>query len=224
MWRQKKCLKSIPTKGDNINISWSPTGDYIVVGSRADILTLIDARKYLIVLEKKFNYEVNELTFDLSGTFLFTASGIGGIGKVEVFRLKNGALTYQSEMVGHTHHCYCVQLDKTGMYLASGGADSLVNLWDLQDLVCVKTFPQLDYPTRTISMSHDSKVIAYGCEDTMIAFGSMETGESLGVIDVGGGLNSMAWHPNKYIFAYAVDVKDSKDPMMQVIGVDFKPK
>ena len=58
-----------------MNITWSLDGKYIVTGNRDDILTLIDAKERKIVSESSISYEINELCFDVSGAFLFAASG-----------------------------------------------------------------------------------------------------------------------------------------------------
>lgn len=62
----------IETSGDNINVAWSPQGKYIIVGNRNDVLRLYDVRMNKLVKEKSFPYEVNEISFDKSGTFLFS--------------------------------------------------------------------------------------------------------------------------------------------------------
>ena len=51
-----------------------------------------------------------------------------------------------------------------------------------------KTFAHLDHPIRALSMSHDSKIIAYGSENGVIAFGCVESGAHLGGLDLGGGM------------------------------------
>lgn len=48
--------------------------------------------------------------------------GGGGEGKVEIFRVEeNGSfLESKIQLVAHTSNCYCVKVDKSGRYLASG--------------------------------------------------------------------------------------------------------
>ena len=41
---------------------------------------------------------------------------------------------------GHTANCICIKFDPTGKYFATGSADALVNLWDLSEMVVVRTF------------------------------------------------------------------------------------
>jgi len=53
-----KCTQIVQTKGENINIAWSPDSTYIAVGNKQDYLALIDTRTYKIVKEVHFRYEV----------------------------------------------------------------------------------------------------------------------------------------------------------------------
>jgi hypothetical protein len=49
-----------------------------------------------------------------------------------------------------------------------GSADALVSLWDVEDLACLRTFSRLQFPIRTVSFTHDSKMIASASEDLSI--------------------------------------------------------
>jgi THO complex subunit 3 len=49
-----------------------------------------------------------------------------------------------------------------------GSADALVSLWDVEDLACLRTFGRLQFPIRTVSFTHDSKMIASASEDLCI--------------------------------------------------------
>ena len=40
----------------------------------------------------------------------------------------------------HPANCICIKFDPTGKYFATGSADALVSLWDVQEFVCVRTF------------------------------------------------------------------------------------
>ena len=46
------------TKGENINLCWSPNGQAIAVGNKEDVITIIDTKSYKIVHEEQFKYEV----------------------------------------------------------------------------------------------------------------------------------------------------------------------
>lgn len=48
----------------------------------------------------------------------------------------------QNKQILHAHpaNCICIEFDKTGKYFATGSVDALVSLWDVETLVCVRTF------------------------------------------------------------------------------------
>jgi WD40 repeat protein len=56
--RSGKCLHTVATQGENINIAWSPDGQHIAVGSRDDIISFVDTRKYKVYKEQNFPFEV----------------------------------------------------------------------------------------------------------------------------------------------------------------------
>lgn len=52
---------------------------------------------------------------------------------------------------GHTASCLTVELSPTGRYLATGGADSIIALFDTKDWLCHRTFSSMEGPVRSIS-------------------------------------------------------------------------
>lgn len=64
-------------------------------------------------------------------------------------------------------------------YLATGGGDATVTLWDLEDVVCTRTWAHMDHPVRALSMSSDSKYLAFASELGELEVLSIETGERL---------------------------------------------
>ncbi|PNI52006.1 THOC3 isoform 9, partial [Pan troglodytes] len=50
-----------------------------------------------------------------------------------------------------------------------------VSLWDVDELVCVRCFSRLDWPVRTLSFSHDGKMLASASEDHFIDIAEVET-------------------------------------------------
>lgn len=70
---------------------------------------------------------------------------------------------------------------------------------------------RLDWPVRTISFSHDGRLLASASEDLVIDVGEVETGEKVVDIPVEAATFTVAWHPSQYLLAYACDDKDSYD-------------
>lgn len=53
---------------------------------------------------------------------------------------------------GHTSSCLTAELQPTGRYLASGGSDSIIALWDTTDWICQRTITKMVGPVRSLSM------------------------------------------------------------------------
>lgn len=63
-------------------------------------------------------------------------------------------------------------------YMATGGADASVTLWDLQDHLCYATLANVDQPVQSVSFSHDSELLAYTSDDAGIHLAEVATGEA----------------------------------------------
>ena len=59
--RTGKCAHAIETKGENINIRWSPDGQHLAVGDKEDNISIIETRKSKPLKNIKFAFEVNEM-------------------------------------------------------------------------------------------------------------------------------------------------------------------
>ena len=77
--RTGKSTATVSTTGENINISWSPDGHTLAVGNKDDVVALIDARKNTVFKSTKFPYEVNEMSWNLSGNLFFLTTGQGTV-------------------------------------------------------------------------------------------------------------------------------------------------
>ncbi|KAK1297429.1 hypothetical protein QJS10_CPB15g01232 [Acorus calamus] len=166
------------TQWRKYNITYKPDGMHIAVGNRVDELTILDVRKFKPLHRRKFNYEVNELAWNTTGELFFLTTGNGTI---EV--LAYPSLKLLHTLMGHTAGCYCIAIDPTGRYFAVGSADSLVSLWDLKEMLCVRTFAKL-------SKSY------------------VDTGRTVHQIPSTAAMNSVEWNPKYNLLAYAGDDKN----------------
>ena len=201
--RSNRCIGSVPTKGENINIDWSPDGRTIAVGNKEDLVTFIDFKTQKIVREEPFKFEVNELSWNNANDLFFLTNGQGCI---HIHSYPDMELL--DVLPAHPGNCICIEFDPTGKYFAVGSADALVSLWDVSELACVRTFSRLEWPVRTISFSHDGKLLASASEDTVIDVAHVETGEKVTGVPVTNPTFTIAWHPKRYLLAYACDDKE----------------
>lgn len=133
--RQGKATQVIQTTGQNINMSISPDGKYVVIGDRKDVITFIDAGSGKVIEEMSgrplaprgievgsllvdtdFRYhltvnltQINEFKFSNSGDFLFILLGDGTIRTYEV-----PSLELYHRVVAHPAPCFCVDVDPRG--------------------------------------------------------------------------------------------------------------
>ncbi|XP_058219083.1 THO complex subunit 3-like isoform X2 [Rhododendron vialii] len=159
--RSGKCTQQAELSDENINITYKPDGTHIAVGNRDDELTILDVRKFKAIHKQKFSYEVNEMAWSMTGDRLFLTTGNG---TVEV--LAYPSLQPLDTLVAHTASCYCIAIDPLGRYFAVGSADSLVSLWDISQMLCVRTFTKLEWPVRTVSFNYTGEFIASASEDS----------------------------------------------------------
>ena len=128
--RSGKCAHAIETRGENINIRWSPDGHHIAVGDKDDNITFVDSRKWKTLKNRKFVFEVNEMAWEKTGKLFFLTTGGG---TVEVFKYSDMLTEGETKSVwtlhAHTTNCYCLEFDPSGECFAVGGADSMVSIW-----------------------------------------------------------------------------------------------
>ena len=202
--RHTRSVATVTTKGENINICWCPDGSTIAVGNKEDLVTFIDAKTYKPKNDEQFKFEVNEISWNNEKDLFFLTSGQGSIHILSYPELK-----VQYVLNAHPANCICIEFDPTGKYFATGSADALVSLWDVSELVCLRTLTRLDWPVRTLSFSHDGNLIATASEDLVIDIADVETGEKVAEVPCESPTFTVAWHPRKYLLAFACDDKDN---------------
>eukprot|EP00842_Homolaphlyctis_polyrhiza_P001410 jgi/Hompol1/226/HPOL_000681-RA len=173
----RSAVQTIQTKGENINITWNPNGTVVAVGDK-----------------------VNEIKWNYSGDLLYLTMGDGYVKILDYPSLKP-----QHSFRAHTSNAYVIDFDPSGKYFATGGADALVAIWEPDTFTCIKTISSLVWPIRAISFSFDGTYIAAGSEDKQVEITNVESGECAHAIKVTSSLNAIAWHPSRYIGAFATD-------------------
>lgn len=63
-----------------------------------------------------------------------------------------GGEDHEYMLNGHTSSCLTVEMQPTARYLATGGSDSIIALWDTSDWLCQRTLTRMTGPVRSISM------------------------------------------------------------------------
>lgn len=114
----------------------------------------------------------------------------------------------------HTSACLSIQLAPNARYLAIGGSDALISLWDTTDFFCHRTLSsEVGGAIRNLSWSFDGRYICGACDEAGCGGNGLdifhaETGEIVYTVPTGGGINTgipdVAWHPSRYWLAYSI--------------------
>uniref|UniRef100_A0A914XIJ5 Translation initiation factor beta propellor-like domain-containing protein n=1 Tax=Plectus sambesii TaxID=2011161 RepID=A0A914XIJ5_9BILA len=196
--RQKKTQASLSTKSQNINVVWSPCGTYIVYGDKDDKLHLVDMRVVKTLHTEAFKQETNEFAFEHSGQFMYVASGLG---RVFIYKMPEMKLVKTLQAHPSQTQCLSIKVDPTSEYFAVGAADALISIWDVRELICVRTIDRLDWPVRAVAFSHDGQILAAGSEDHVVDIAWTETGERVYELKSDAETYTLAWHPRQYLLA-----------------------
>jgi len=217
--RNGKNPHTFKTTGQLLNLAWSPNGQYLAAGSKKDMITFYDLRVNKLFKTLQMAVEINEMAFDKSSEhFLITTQD--GIVKICSFP----DIQEEYELTATGGQCFCIEFDSTGKYFATGGADALVGLWDVSELVCIRTFSRLDSSIRTLSFSYDGQYIAYASEDPIVDISNVETGKSVKTIQLKGekvSLTSVSWNPKHHLLAIGGQEEDKTNRYSGLIGTVY---
>lgn len=233
----------VQTPGANINIAYHPSGNYLAVGDKADTVSIIDTRQGNIihtVYSRKpapskaadgsdpalktiwsSTEEINELCWSPDGELLLVSSSTGAI---HIHTTTDYSRAHS--IVAHTANVFCLQWDPYSRYVASASSDSMISLWDTREWYSHKMISSLSAPARSVSFSHDGELLAAGGEDKFITITATcpyppGADDLLHKIQLPPDtmINTLAWHPSKYVLAYAGDDAGKDIGIVRVYGL-----
>lgn len=132
--RTTKSAGVTSTKGENINIAWSPDGKTIAVGNKEDLITFIDTRTNKIRVEEPFSFEVNEISWNNTNDLFFLTNGLGCMHV-----LSYPSLEHQMTLKAHPANCICIEFGPTGKDLST----YLVELLLIHNVLQVNILPRV---------------------------------------------------------------------------------
>lgn len=208
------------------SIEWHPDGIALTVAERDNFVYVYDLRKSLkvniptlrttvigepIIRQNLRPSVVAECHFSPVGNHLIaTLRAPNGMGNIKIWDCnidkKQHHPATSSSFIGHTGPIYCLDYSPCRTRLATGGADALVGLWNLQEMTCSSTVGRLHQFIRSVSFSHDSKLLASCSAERYIDIANADTGEKVGHIETKFGAVEIAFNPKSYALAYASDV------------------
>lgn len=97
-----------------------------------------------------------------------------------------------------------MDLSPSGSFLAVGGEDAIISLWDTTEFICQRTFAQMEGSARSVSFSFDGHYIVGGSDNgPNLDIAHVENGEYQHKVITNRSVPLVSWHPSKYVLAYA---------------------
>ncbi|EER39880.1 WD40 repeat-containing protein [Histoplasma capsulatum var. duboisii H88] len=262
--RSKTCISRVDVGGEAFTMAWTADGSVILVGRKDDTLIPISVEspstpalqtpsgttaptnifkaltphpQPVQTNATAFSHSLNTSDLDL---FLTTGDGTVKVVSYPSFNLLH-------TIHAHTSACLSIALSPTSRYLAVGGSDALISLWDTTDWICKRTVSSANGgAVRGVSWSWDGRFIVGACDEPGCGGSGLEifhaeTGESVYTIPTGGlgsaagangvvgigsgpgtsvGVPAVAWHPSRYWLAYSVtaDGMGSSGGGLRIVG------
>ncbi|KAK3330322.1 WD40-repeat-containing domain protein [Apodospora peruviana] len=226
--RTKACVNEVKGLGNAHTLAWAPDGSSLLVGNRGGGLFEIAPTQFSVVSTHQQPVETNQMAFCWSGQKIFLPTKEGRIrilsypGLEPILHLGHDAEPGGSTefmLKGHTASCLTAELSPTGRYLATGGADSIISLFDTKDWICQRTVTRLVGPVRSISFTFDGSYVVGGCEEgSGLEVTHTETGKHVFTFKTAGPCETVAWAPTRYCLAY------SDLGILRIIGMDAEKK
>lgn len=218
--KTKEVINEVKGLGDAFTLAWSPDGETLIVGNKSDNLYVLSLTQSTPLSSHQQPVQTNQIAFCYSGKKIFLTTGEG---KTKILSYPEFTPMFHSSydpitpftLNGHTSSCLSIEMQPTARFLATGGSDSIIALWDTTDWICQRTLIDMTGPVRTISFSFDGSYIVGGSDEgNGLEIAHTETGETVYSVKTAGPSPVVAWHPSRYWLAYT-DLGSLK-----IIGVD----
>ncbi len=203
--RTAKCLKSDKTKGCK-NLETNHDSSMFAFSSKEDdSITFYDTNKFQIKKTIEFKTKIGEFEFDSNDLVTLVTSSSGSIYVMNSKTLDNEPMAI---IDAHFPAVNTLNINKSNTKFATGAADAIISLWDLNELIQYKVIKKSELPIRKIMFSHDSKFLGSIYEGNNLDIFDVESGECIHSILTENTQYSLAWNPREYILAYCGDDKN----------------
>lgn len=226
--RTKACVNEVKDLGDAHALAWAPDGSSLLVGNRSGGLFRISPTESAILSSHPQPVEAYQMSFCWSGKKVFLPTREGSIRILSypelepILHVNHAVKPGESDefiLKGHTAPCLTTELSPTGKYLATGGGDAIMSLFETQDWICKRTNTRIVGPVKSISFTFDGRYVVGACEDSPgLDVTHTETGEHIHTFKTAGPCHALAWAPTRYCLAY------SDLGILRIIGLDADRK
>lgn len=156
--RTKACVNEVKGLDDAFTLAWAPDGQSLIVGNKSDNIFVLSPTSPTPIASHQQSVPTNQISFCWSGEKIFVTTAEGKIRILSypefepILRVAHGD-EEEFQLTGHTSSCLTAELQPVGRYLATGGSDSIIALWDTQEWICRRTITSMVGPVKSISTS-----------------------------------------------------------------------
>ncbi|KAL1996605.1 hypothetical protein VTN49DRAFT_7470 [Thermomyces lanuginosus] len=248
--RSKTCVSRLDVGGEAFTLAWSADGRVLLVGRKDDTLVPISVESpsnpttngetnpsstYTVLPGHPQPVQTNATTFSHYVPPSSTADSSSSDYELDLFVTTGEGtvkiLSYPSFKTrhilnAHSSSCLSLALAPTGRYLAVGGSDALISLWDTTDWVCRRTMSSENGgAVRGVSWSFDGRFLCGACDEPGTSGSGLEiyhaeTGDTVHTVQTGSsGVPAVAWHPTRYWLAYSTTAEGPGNPGgLKIVG------
>ncbi|RDA84644.1 hypothetical protein CP532_5730 [Ophiocordyceps camponoti-leonardi (nom. inval.)] len=222
--RTKACFNEVKNLGEALSLIWAPDGETLLVGNKEDMIFVLSPSQPVPLSSHQQSVQTNQISFCWTGERILAATSEGnarilGYPDFEPFFHHPHGSGQEFQLQGHTSSCLTIELSPTAKYIATGGSDSIISLWDTEDLICQRTISSLAGPVRSISFTWDGSYIVGGTDEgSGLEVHHVETGDLVHTFKTAGSSPVVAWAPLRYCLAY------SDLGVLRIVGLDVDRK
>ncbi|KAK7757824.1 hypothetical protein SLS62_000202 [Diatrype stigma] len=135
--KTKSLLNEVKGLGEAFTLAWSPDGEYVIVGNKEDKLFVLSPNQDTPLSSHQQSMQTNNIAFCWSGQRIFATTGEG---KTRILSFPDFEPAYRFDykegpdsefmLSGHTSSCTSTEVHPGNRYVATGGTDSLICLWE----------------------------------------------------------------------------------------------
>mmetsp|Transcript_17794 Transcript_17794/g.29257 ORF Transcript_17794/g.29257 Transcript_17794/m.29257 type:complete len:224 (+) Transcript_17794:283-954(+) len=205
-------------------VKFSPDGQYLAYADRKSGVGYFDVRS-----TKQLCFISTSPSEVCAGAWLPSSATLPGSPPVLITNAGSDLIALvatvpapSSEAIRSRAHIQCLTalaMSPNGRYMATGAKDSLVGLWNTQELVCLYTLGRNLNPVSCLTFTFDSQYFTYsagGSADDIqknpdevqnVCTVHVESGTQVHQFDTRfrDSIYTLAWHPKHYMLAFATD-------------------
>ncbi|KAF8914247.1 WD40-repeat-containing domain protein [Gymnopilus junonius] len=207
--RQSRYIQQCPLKASPVETCYAPDGRSLLYATAGNQLFFMTFGKTGDDTKEEWHMSDREAQIGSTAIFNHVGDAIVVAHQTEhtVRVMDIPSMKVIESPAAHVGGCVALALDPRGRYLASGGHDSIVNMFDLNDWICARTITVCENSISALSFSYDGEYLAIANAGPYIDICATETGIPLHRVPASGPSPTVAWHPSKYLVAYCGQAK-----------------